>query len=571
MLTKQTDLSVGPTSILGLLTAAVVRDLQNSGYAPQLIASALAFNVGIIALVLGLLKLGFLLNFISTPVLSGFISAAALVIILGQIPSILGLNNVRSPTPQALHDIAKMLHLSKWQTVLIGVSGIILLEALGYAGKRWGKRYRFIWALSIGRTAIVLVLYTLISFLVNRNRPAGPVFQLTSVTTNSIIPPRAPDITLIKRVATASIAPFIASALEHLAIGKEFATRNNYRLEPSQELTYLGVTNMVNSLFSAMPVGGAMSRTAVASASGVKSPLNGLFTAGFVLLGIFKFAPALDWIPSATLAAIIISAVAHVVGPLSLFYGFWRTSLADFVASMICFWVTLFLSAETGIGFAVLFAIGYTLVRSAFGGVKVVSGKKTSSQEYCTVMPEIPSDMEVFKFEEALLFHNAYRAKDKILDTLMVHHSGAAVLGMNKQQQVENGERSWSVAADKRIAKMRKEAAMNGEDLPLIRVVVLDFENVRHIDTTGLKAVKDLKTEFTRFAGEGAEMRFVNLNLDVEWRFKRNNWKLFDSSILDEDVAVSTGAIVIYESLAQAIVARRLDWEQFNFDFGTKV
>lgn len=464
-----------------------------------------------------------------------------------------------------------MLYLSKWQTVLIGFSGIILLEVLAYAGKRWGKRYRIIWALSIGRAAIVLILYTLISFLVNRNRPQSPIFELTSVTANGIIPPRTPDLALLKRVATASIAPFIASALEHIVIGKEFATRNNYRLDPSQELTYLGVTNMINSLFSAMPVGGAMSRTAVASESGVKSPLNGLFTAGFVLLGIFKVAPLLDWIPKATLAAIIISAVARLVGPLSLFYAFWRTSLADFVASMICFWITLFLSAEMGIEFAVLFAIGYTLVRSAFAGVKVIGGEKVESQEYCTVVPKIPSDMKVFRFEEALLFHNAYRAKDKILDTLLVHHGGAAMLGMSKEQLVEKPERSWSVAAEKRIAKMRKEAGVSVEDLPLIRVVVLDFENVRHIDTTGLKALRDFKTEFARFAGEEAEIRFANLNLDVEWRFRRNNWQLFNSAILGDDIGVDKGSVVVYESLAQAIVTRRFDWEQFNFDFGGKV
>src|SRR4051794_13066255 len=109
-----------------------------------------------------------------------------------------------------------------------------------------------------------------------------------------------------------------------------------------------------------------MSRTAVSSNSGVKSPLNGIFTSGFVLLAIYKLTGALYWIPKATLAAIIVTAVYHLFGPLSVFYQFWRTSLADFIASMICFWVTIFVSAEEGILFAVVFSVAYTLVRAAF-------------------------------------------------------------------------------------------------------------------------------------------------------------------------------------------------------------
>ena len=86
------------------------------------------------------------------------------------------------------------------------------------------------------------------------------------------------------------------------------------------------------------------------SECGVRSPLSGLITAAFILLTIYVFSPALYWLPKATLSAIIIMAVIHLFGPISLFYRYWRISLADFIASMVCFWVTIFVSAEIGIG-----------------------------------------------------------------------------------------------------------------------------------------------------------------------------------------------------------------------------
>src|SRR4051794_757263 len=103
MLTYSTDLSTGPTSLIGLLTAEIVADVSKDGYSPQAIASAVAMSVGIYAMTLGLLKLGFLLEFISVPVLSGFISAAAIVIMLGQIPSLFGIT-VGSGTANIIHD-----------------------------------------------------------------------------------------------------------------------------------------------------------------------------------------------------------------------------------------------------------------------------------------------------------------------------------------------------------------------------------------------------------------------------------------------------------------------------------
>jgi sodium-independent sulfate anion transporter 11 len=319
---------------MGLLTAEIIRDVIKDGYKPQAIASAVAMSVGIYALVIGGLKLGFLLEFISIPVLSGFISAAAIVIMLGQIPSLFGVT-VGSGTATIIRDLFQQIPSFDGPTTGIGLGGIVILVLMQKMGQRWGKKSKAIWLLALGRSAVVLILFTGISYAVNKTRLDDPLWALSKVKSNGISAPKMPDSTLIGKVFPRSIAPFIAASIEHLAIAKAFGRKNAYVIDPAQELVYLGVTNFINAIFSSMPVGGAMSRTAVNSDSGVKSPTYGLIAGSVVILSIYKLSPALFWIPKATLAAIIVTAVWHILVPLRVFYGYWKTSLVDFTCAML--------------------------------------------------------------------------------------------------------------------------------------------------------------------------------------------------------------------------------------------
>jgi sodium-independent sulfate anion transporter 11 len=568
------DLSTGPTSILGLLTADIVKQLMPLGFSPQTIASAVALMVGVYAMFLGFFKLGFLLDYVSAPILSGFISAAALVIIGGQIPSLLGLTNVGSGTAATIHDTLTMLSKISWQTFLIGASGIVILLALQILGQMLGKKSKIIWAISICRAAIVVVLFTGISFAVNRHHKKKPVFAISAVTVKGIEKPRIPEFVLLKEVAVRAIAPLIAASLEHIAIGKEFASRNNYRFDENQELTYLGLTNFFNSWFGAMTVGGALSRTAVNDSANVKSPLSGLFTAGFVLLGIYKLSGALFWVPKATLAAIIVVAVVPLfVGPAKNFAKWWRTSFADFVACMICFWTTLFMSAEAGIGFAVFFTVGWRMVLMAFSSVRTITtscaldGSKAGSEDI--LLCEIPNDTKVFRFEDSIVFANASRVKDAVLDVLQVYHEGCGfsseLCKNHGRTDVETGgkahrspDRSWSVAHERRIMKLRKRAFITSTP-PCLRIVVLDFAKVSDMDTTGVIALSSLRKEIRSFGGEQCEVRFVNLDDEIRRRFERFGWavrteKEMEIGDLGDDDDGSR--VVIYNSLAAAVGKR---------------
>lgn len=287
-------------------------------------ASAIAFMVGVYAMVIGLLKLGFLLDFVSAPVLTGWISAVALVILLGQVGSLVGLD-VGSGTATIIRGVLGNLDKIKPLTLAIGFTCIFVLVVLENVGKRWGKKSIYLKIFCTSRAVVVLVLYTLISYLVNRNLDEENYkWEVTEVETNGLWKPRAHDNALLQKVVGRAFAPLIAMSVEHLGVGKAFGLRNNYNIDKSQELFFLGVNNICNSFFGAMsskfrvPIleevstdkrtaGGAMSRTAVNSECGVKSPVNFLFTAGFIILTLYELAPALYWIPKATLSAIIVS------------------------------------------------------------------------------------------------------------------------------------------------------------------------------------------------------------------------------------------------------------------------
>lgn len=286
-----------------------------------------------------------------------------------------------------------------------------------------------------------------------------------------------------------------------------------------------------------------MSRTAVNSQSGVKSPLSGMLTSGIIILSLYVLSPVLFWIPNATLAAIIIAAVLPLFGPVSLFYRFWKTSLVDFTASMLSFWFTLFVNTETGIGIAVAFNVIYVLLRSAFAQSSLLSGDDLARLSlWETRGVAIPKEAKIFRFHSAVFFPNAKRLTTRIIETIKIWHS---------QDELDAGkltERVWSVAGARRLAKLRAEAAMSSDPPPFIRHLVLDFSEVSYIDTTAVSAFSELKSELDRFSGSQAQLKLVGIKDAVRNRFSRQGWQLVDA-----DFFVSQDCVFVYESIADAL------------------
>ncbi|KAI0171970.1 sulfate transporter 4.1 [Hypoxylon sp. FL1284] len=578
------DLSTGPTSILGLLTAEIIRDLKNE-YTPTDISSAVALMVGIWSLLIGLLGLGFLLDYVSIPVLTGFISATAFVIGMGQVKSLVGLDNVPDGAFNQLANTLRRLPHWDGPTCGIGFGTVVVLLIFEKIGKKWGHKHFLIRYMASSRAIIVMVIFTLISYLVNKDRDEY-LWDISEVDTDGIQTPKATDAALLSKVVARSIAPLVACTLEHQAVGKAFARRNHYAIDQTQEFNYLGVTNIINSFFGVMPVGGAISRTAVNSECNVRSPLNGAFTAGFIILTLYVFSPALYWLPSSTLAAIIIMAVIHLFGPISLIWHYWRVSLADFIACMVSFWVTIFVSAEIGIGAAAGWSVAWTLLRSAFATPSIHASTNSSEttnasgtaplpltrvfstmtgttatatvqqpQQQPSDLPlntasmtenasglPIPEDTLVVRFRDSIFFPNAGRGKAAALEAAQLAYPSVA-----SPRYGDEGERSWSVAAERRLARLRESRGVVVRGMPLA-VVVWDFGLVPFIDATGLVALAELKDDLRRQLGATVQVRLVALEPGVRRRFERAGWQLADA-----DGLINGAADLVYPSLERAI------------------
>jgi len=252
-------------------------------------------------------------------------------------------------------------------------------------------------------------------------------------------------------------------------------------------------------------------------------------------------------------------AVVHLFGPVSAFYRFWRISFADFVASMACFWVTIFVSAEIGIGCAAAWSVVWTMLRSAFVKPTVHTttedgeatltpahnriGSVSSTSRVENVGTTIPNDTVVIQFSDSIFYPNAHRSKGVALEAIKLVYDKVA-----DHLITEERERSWSVASDRRVERLRKEQNIVLKDTPL-SVVVWDFTMVSFIDMTAILALGELKQDIRLYAGKEVQFHIVGMSRSVRERFMRASWKLVTPEEWRENEFVD----VVYSSMEKAI------------------
>lgn len=308
-----------------------------------------------------------------------------------------------------------------------------------------------------------------------------------------------------------------------------------------------------------------MSRTSVNSTCKVKSPLSGFVTTAVILICIYELVGTLYWIPKATLAAIIICAVWPLIYSPSVFRRFWRTSLADFISSMLSFWLSLFYSTEFGIFIPVAFNIVYIILRQTFTSITASSNPACSELPAALesrrglspshIVDNIMHDVHVVRFNESLFFPNSYRLTSRILDSVQTHHAPAY-----SRSHGDERERTWSVDAEKRLNRLRRSAGVTDpNNLPPIGLVVLDFGRVNHLDTTAVFYLKALVSEIHKYGGRDTGIRFVDMTPYVRARFERAGWKLV--SALDLPASSERDEIqptLLFNSVAEAVRLPRL-------------
>lgn len=355
------DVTVGPTAILSAIVAKYV-----ASYSADF-AVAAAFLSGIIVLVMGLLQLGFLVEFISTPVISGFTTAAALQIISSQLRSLFGLAGPSGNYfSESIYYFTKNIATVKlWDTVLgfITIGILVFLQKLGRGCCRTDGLVKWLrWFVSLGRNAVVVIIGILVAFVIKHVTGDEPLTLIGSIgrgIPKFSLPPFGTVVgnqtyeytDMLTALGPQAMVIPLVSILESVAIAKAFA--GGKIVDATQEMIALGLCNIFGSFVRAMPVTGSFTRTALNHSSGVQTTCGGVFTSLLIILALTLMTDAFYYIPKASLAALIITALSQMID-FPIFCRLWRNSKKELVVLVITIAVSLSIGLEYGIVFGII-------------------------------------------------------------------------------------------------------------------------------------------------------------------------------------------------------------------------
>ncbi|XP_047677114.1 sodium-independent sulfate anion transporter [Tachysurus fulvidraco] len=345
------DITLGPTAIMSLLCLSYIRG-------DPVYAVVLTLLCGIIQLSMALLRLGFLLDFISYPVIKGFTCAAAVTIGFGQVKNILGVKDVPQQFFLQVYYTFQKLPEARVGDVILGLSCLFFLVMMMMMKSSLDSvednpspvvkvSRRFLWTLATIRNALVVIAATCVAY--SFEVTGHDFFTLTGKTAAGLPPFSAPPLSettangthiSFSKIATdlgggLAVIPLMG-VLESIAIAKAFGSKNNYRINANQELFAIGLTNILGSFVSAYPVTGSFGRTAVNSQTGVCTPAGGIVTGVIVLLSLAFLMPLFSFVPKASLAAVIICAVGPML-ELSVPPLLWRVRKSDLLPFSVTF------------------------------------------------------------------------------------------------------------------------------------------------------------------------------------------------------------------------------------------
>ncbi|XP_035743842.1 sodium-independent sulfate anion transporter-like [Vespa mandarinia] len=392
------EVSIGPTSLMSLLTMEYTHDM------PIDFVILLTFLAGCVELTMGLLNLGFLVDFISIPVTSAFTSAAAIIIIVAQIQGLLGLRyksyNIVDTINKTFKNIDKV-HLPDVALSFSCIVFLLLFRKLQDFGKcKTGnneitRTKKILWFLSIGRNALVVLITSIISF--NLTLQESSPFTLSGKVKPGLpavsIPPFSSQIgnrtytffDMCSHYGSGIFMIPIIAVLTNVAIAKVFASGGS--LNAKQEMLTLGICNILGSFFSSMPTCGALTRSAVSAASGIQTPMAGLYTGTLTLLALSFLTPYFYYIPRATLAAVLVSAVFFMVD-LRIFKVLWKGSRKDAIAAIVTFIVCILCNIEVGLLLGAALNIIFLLHPSARPNLSTIECKTDLGNEYLMLKPD---------------------------------------------------------------------------------------------------------------------------------------------------------------------------------------
>ena len=451
------QLSVGPTAMDSLIVAAGITSIATVGPDNYIAAAImLAFLMGLMQLAFGVFKLGFLVNFLSKPVISGFTSAAAIIIGLNQLKHIFGIEIPRSNQAHSLlYDTGIAINSTNLITLCLGIGTILTIIIL----KKYLKKIpAALTAVILGILIVKFFHLDLYGVNIIRDIPTG------------LPTPSIPDFTqnyfkdLLPLALTLSLIAFMEAISQAKAIEDK---HNDYKVDANQELIALGLSNIVGSIFKSYPSTGGFSRTAVNDQSGAKTGMSFIIAAGVVALTLLFLTPLFYYLPKAVLGGIIIVAVMGLINikyPVKL----WKYKKDDLIMLLGTFAVTLSIGIKEGIIVGVILSLGFLIFRST--RPHIAECARIEGTDYFKNVERFENakgrkDVLIFRFDGQLYFANTNYFKDQLND--MIAKKG-----------------------------------------PTLKLVILNAEAINHMDSSAVhmldKTIKDLCKKEIYFAVAGA-------------------------------------------------------------------
>ena len=402
------QLAVGPVAIVSLLTAAALAPIVEEGTAGYLTAAALlAVMVGVVHLVMGVGRLGFLVNLLSHSVLVGFTAAAAIIIGFSQVKHLLGISPDRAESFfGTVTGVIAELGSTNTATLLVGLASLVVLFAL----KRWARRIP-------GALVVVLGSILAVEIFDLQDRGVKVVGDIPDTLPAFALPNF--DGSLVGTLLPTAFVITIVGFMESIAVAKVYARRHRYDVEANQELIGLGAANVASGLFGGYPVTGGFSRTAVNESAGARTPLASLITAAVIVATIAFLTPLFRSLPNAALGAIIIAAVIGLVDIAEMRH-IAVVKKSDLVGLVTAFVATLVLGIETGIGVAVVASMLVVFARMSKPHTAVL-GHVPNTTTYRNVArfddAEVIDGIRIIRIDAAVSFVNADHVKK-----LMIAH-----------------------------------------------------------------------------------------------------------------------------------------------------
>ncbi|XP_058191903.1 sulfate transporter 1.3-like [Rhododendron vialii] len=455
------DIAIGPVAVVSLLLGTLLqKEIDPSNKVEyQRLAFTATFFAGITQATLGVLRLGFLIDFLSHAAIVGFMAGAAITIGLQQLKGFLGITTFTKKTDivSVMRSVWTTVHHGwNWQTVLIGVSFLAFLLITKYIGK---KNRKLFWVPAIA-PLISVIIATFFVFITHADKHG---VQIVNHIKKGVNPASANQIFftggyLLKGFRIGVVAGMIALT-ESVAIGRTFAAIKDYELDGNKEMVALGTMNVIGSVTSCYVATGSFSRSAVNFMAGCNTAVSNIVMSCVLLLTLLVITPLFKYTPNAVISSIIISAVIGLIDIQAMIL-IWKIDKLDFIACMGAFFGVVFVSVEIGLLIAVGISFAKILLQVTRPRTALLGNlPRTSVYRNINQYPDatkVPGIL-IVRVDSAIYFSNSNYVKERILRWLT-----------DEEEQVRANKQTR------------------------IQYLVVEMSPVTDIDTSGLHALEEL-------------------------------------------------------------------------------